>query len=84
MCSHETPFGHVVQDAMHSGADAFSEMFGLSTGDKDGWLHERGSAVGQELMSKMLGSLYSSNNIQAPADAASACSHAHSLPLILP
>ena len=51
-----------------SSMDAFESLFGVSVGDPDSWLKEKGSALGREVMGKMMQSVYSDSGLPLPAN----------------
>jgi hypothetical protein len=60
---------HVQSVAGSSAMDSFESLFGVSTGDPDSWLKQKGSDLGREVMGKLMQSIYTENSLEPPADA---------------
>lgn len=49
--------------------ETFESLFGLTTSNPDEWLKDKGSALGREVMGKMMQSVYADSGLQLPSDA---------------
>lgn len=54
------------------GSGEFASLLGVATDDPNGYMKTKGLAMGREIMSKLMQSIYADDGMQQPADAVGA------------